>query len=129
MREIPIDKLIFSFASIGRDWTPAAENGLSQPMSFGAVMLIAASERARIEFDSKSGNPHFNYFDGSGVPHDVWFLDGATAFNQIRELVRERPKGIALWELGADDESLWRIFRHIQNSECLRLQGTRGYRL
>jgi cellulose synthase/poly-beta-1,6-N-acetylglucosamine synthase-like glycosyltransferase/peptidoglycan/xylan/chitin deacetylase (PgdA/CDA1 family) len=118
VREIPIDKLIFSFASIGRDWTPAAGNGLSQPVSFGAVMLIAASERARIEFDSKSGNPHFNYFDGSGVPHDVWFLDGATAFNQIRELVRERPKGIALWELGADDESLWRIFRHIQTASA-----------
>jgi len=76
VREIPIDKLIFAFASTGRDWTPVAENKVSQPVSFGALMLIAASERTGIEFDSKSGNPHFNYFDGSGAPHDVWFLAG-----------------------------------------------------
>jgi peptidoglycan-N-acetylglucosamine deacetylase len=88
-QEIPTDKLIFSFASTGRDWTPVAENGVSQPVSFGALMLIAASERAGIEFDIKSENPHFNYIDGGGVTHDIWFLDGATAFNQLTSLLRE----------------------------------------
>lgn len=116
--EIPRDKLIFSFASTGRDWTPLAENGVSQAVSFGALMLIAATQHAPIEFDRPSGNPHFSYVDGSGLGHDIWFLDGATAFNQLTRIVNEQPRGVALWELGADDESLWRIFKHVGRSSA-----------
>jgi peptidoglycan-N-acetylglucosamine deacetylase len=111
--DIARDKLIFSFASTGRDWTPLAENGTSQSVSFGALMLIAATQHVPIEFDRASGNPHFSYLDSSGFGHDIWFLDAATAFNQLTGIVRELPKGVALWELGADDESLWRIFKYV----------------
>ena len=29
-------------------------------------------------------NPHFAYLDENNVRHDVWFLDGVTALNQMR---------------------------------------------
>lgn len=110
VQSIPSDKLIFSIASIGRDWTLVAPDGESEPAPFGSLMLAAASEHAAIEFDAPSGNPHFSYTGKDGVLHEVWFLDAATVFNQLRSIVHERPKGVALWELGAEDESLWSVF-------------------
>jgi peptidoglycan-N-acetylglucosamine deacetylase len=96
---------------MGRDWTRLADDGVSDFMSFGAVMRAAAMQHATIQFDAASLNPHFSYYESSGVPHDIWFLDAATAFNQMKAMVAVRPHGIALWELGAEDESLWSIFK------------------
>jgi peptidoglycan-N-acetylglucosamine deacetylase len=109
--EIPADKLVFAYASMGRDWTRLAEDGVSDFMSFGAIMRAAAMQHATINFDSTSLNPHFSYHESSGSAHDIWFLDAVTAFNQIKAIVAARPHGIALWELGAEDESLWSIFK------------------
>jgi peptidoglycan-N-acetylglucosamine deacetylase len=109
--EIPADKLVFAYASMGRDWTRLADDGVSDFMSFGAIMRAAAMQHATIQFDAESLNPHFSYYESSGAAHDIWFLDAATAFNQIKAMVAARPHGIALWELGSEDESLWSIFR------------------
>ena len=109
--EIPADKLVFAYASMGRDWTRLAEDGVSDFMSFGAIMRAAAMQHATIQFDAPSLNPHFSYYESSGAAHDIWFLDATTAFNQIKAIVAARPHGIALWELGAEDESLWSIFK------------------
>jgi spore germination protein YaaH len=81
--EIPADKLVFACASMGRDWTRLAEDGVSDFMSFGAIMRAAAMQHATIQFDAPSLNPHFSYYESSGAAHDIWFLDAATAFNQI----------------------------------------------
>ena len=80
-------------------------------MSFGAIMRAASMQHATIQFDAESLNPHFSYYESSGAAHDIWFLDAATAFNQIKAIAAARPHGIALWELGAEDESLWSVFR------------------
>ena len=109
--EIPADKLVFAYASMGRDWTRLAEDGVSDYMSFGAIMRAAAMQQATIQFDATSLNPHFSYHESSGATHDIWFLDAVTAFNQIKAAVAARPHGIALWELGAEDESLWSTFK------------------
>ena len=57
-------------------------------------------------FDPASNNPHFNYEDDDGTKHQVWFLDGVTAFNQIHAADPYRPAGYALWRLGSEDPSI-----------------------
>lgn len=110
-QSIPADKLVFAVASMGRDWTPRAPDGSSESVSFSQLMLAAATNHASVEFDKASGNPHVSYRDEGGSWHDAWFLDAATAFNQISSLARMRLKGVALWQLGAEDESLWSVFK------------------
>jgi len=37
----------------------------------------------------------------------VWFLDGATAFNEIHAADDYQPAGYAVWRLGSEDPSIW----------------------
>jgi spore germination protein YaaH len=55
--EIPADKLVFAYASMGRDWTRLAEDGVSDFMSFGAIMRAATMQHATIQFDAPNLNP------------------------------------------------------------------------
>lgn len=112
MKEIPPAKLVFALGSMGRDWTLSDSDGFSESVSFAELMLIARTHGVQVEFDKTSGNPHFSYSD-NGVRHDVWFLDSVTAFNQLKTIIPEHPKGIALWQLGFEDESLWSLLKNL----------------
>ena len=41
--------------------------------------------------------------------HDVWFLDGVTAYNEIHAADPYQPAGYALWRLGSEDPSVWTV--------------------
>ncbi|HEY3257490.1 MAG TPA: glycosyltransferase, partial [Gemmatimonadaceae bacterium] len=41
--------------------------------------------------------------------HVVWFLDGVTAFNEIREARSLGTAGEAIWRLGSEDPGVWQI--------------------
>ncbi len=47
--------------------------------------------------------------DRAGQAHDVWFLDGVSAFNEIHASDIYRPAGYAVWRLGAEDPSIWSV--------------------
>ena len=55
-------------------------------------------------------NPHFAYLDDSNTRHDVWFLDGVTALNQMRAAHALGIDTFALWRLGSEDRSLWAVW-------------------
>ena len=42
--------------------------------------------------------------------HDVWFLDGVTALNQMRAAHALGIDTFALWRLGSEDRSLWAVW-------------------
>jgi cellulose synthase/poly-beta-1,6-N-acetylglucosamine synthase-like glycosyltransferase/peptidoglycan/xylan/chitin deacetylase (PgdA/CDA1 family) len=48
--------------------------------------------------------------DEQNVRHDVWFLDAVTALNQMRAAQSMGIHTFALWRLGAEDRSLWRVW-------------------
>ena len=68
-------------------------------------MAAARDNSATVLFDPATNNPHFSYSDMDGE-HQVWFLDGVTAFNQIHAADPYRPAGYALWKLGYEDPSI-----------------------
>ena len=72
-------------------------------------MLSAHDSEADIEFDPRTSNPHFSYIEDDGKHHDVWFLDGVTAYNEIHAADDYRPAGYALWRLGSEDPSVWSV--------------------
>src|SRR5207302_696258 len=55
-------------------------------------------------------NPHISYLDENNRQHEVWFLDAVTALNEMRAAQLLGIKTFALWRLGAEDRSLWRVW-------------------
>jgi peptidoglycan-N-acetylglucosamine deacetylase len=63
-----------------------------------------------IDYDNDALNPHFSYRDDDNRRHDVWFLDAVTALNEMRSAQTLGIQTFALWRLGSEDRSLWRVW-------------------
>ena len=72
--------------------------------------LEAEEADTDVEFDGDAMNPHIAYLDENNIRHDVWFLDGVTALNQMRAAQSLGIDTFALWRLGSEDRSLWAIW-------------------
>ena len=113
---VPLDKLICAIANYGYDWerrpkkgrTPAADVGRIQTVQ--VAWLAARDSEADVTFDGDSLNPHVVYLDERNVQHDIWFLDGVSALNQMRAARQLGVRTFALWRLGSEDRSLWKIW-------------------
>ena len=110
---VPPDKLIMGIANYGYDW-PAPTKRTPRPeakaVTFQQGVVTAVESEADIVFDPDSLNPHFSYEDEQNHVHQVWMLDGVTAYNQLRAAERAGVRGTALWRLGMEDPSLWTIW-------------------
>lgn len=107
MRELDGDKTIVCIGGYGYGWSKGRE---TEELTFQEAVLAARDSEAKIEFDPTTRNPYFSYEDEDGSKHTVWFLDGATAFNQMRASKQFHPAGFALWRMGSEDPSLWSVF-------------------
>ena len=103
---MPARKVIVGLATYTYDYGRAGER--SQSRTFAEARAIAAARGKTIVFDPSQKNLHFAYEDG-GVTHQVWMLDAASAFNQIKAASTYKPAGFAFWRLGAEDPSLWEV--------------------
>jgi cellulose synthase/poly-beta-1,6-N-acetylglucosamine synthase-like glycosyltransferase/peptidoglycan/xylan/chitin deacetylase (PgdA/CDA1 family) len=102
MRQLPADSTIVAIGSYAYDWV---KGGVTEVDSFEDAMATARDNNAPVLFDPDTNNPHYTYEDTDGT-HNVWFLDGVTAFNQMHAADPYRPAGYALWKLGLEDPSI-----------------------
>jgi len=115
-KDVPLDKLICAIANYGYDWVhPPAKGGLPNGVgninvSVQEAWLTARDSDADVDFDGDSSNPHIEYMDEHNLQHDVWFLDAVTALNEMRAAQSLGIKTFALWRLGSEDRSLWRVW-------------------
>ncbi|HWU55938.1 MAG TPA: glycosyltransferase, partial [Rhizomicrobium sp.] len=112
MKQLPADSTIVAIGSYGYDWV---KGGRTLIDSFEGAMTAARDNGAQVQFDPATNNPHFSYDDNDGT-HQVWFLDGVTAFNQIHAADPYRPAGYALWKLGFEDPSIIPLMGRPYNS-------------
>ena len=87
---------------------PEGEKDKNQ--SVQEAWLAARDSEEDVDFDSDSMNPHVSYLDEHNLQHDIWFLDGVTALNQMRAAQTLGIQTFALWRLGAEDRSLWSVW-------------------
>jgi cellulose synthase/poly-beta-1,6-N-acetylglucosamine synthase-like glycosyltransferase/peptidoglycan/xylan/chitin deacetylase (PgdA/CDA1 family) len=106
MKTLDPARTIVAIGSYGYDWI---RDKNAEDLSFEEAVLSARDSEADIEFDPESENPHFSFIEDNGQRHDVWFLDGVTAFNEVHAADVYRPAGYALWRLGAEDPSIWSV--------------------
>ena len=94
LKVIPREKIIAAVGNYGYDWAmkkgqkkgtpPAAVHNVSVQEAW----LEAEDAETDVDFDDDAMNPHFAYLDENNIRHDVWFLDGVTALNQMRAAQR-----------------------------------------
>lgn len=104
---IPAAKLIFSIGGLGYDWD---DYGRNTQISVQQAWDLLARHGARLDFHSVTLNPMFRYRDVRGTPHEVWYLDAVTVFNQAKAALATNPAGLALWQLGKEDPDSWAVF-------------------
>ena len=104
--DVPPERMVIGLGSYAYDWRDGSD---AVTRTFDEAMLIARDHKAEISTDPASLNPMFNYRDEERRAHRVWFLDAATAFNQVAVARPIHPRGLALWRLGSEDPSLWRV--------------------
>ena len=113
---IPKEKVICAIANYGYDWVQKPKKGKLPPevhdstVSVQDAWLAARDSDEDVNFDDDAMNPHFSYLDERNLRHDIWFVDGVTALNQMRAAQSVGIKTFALWRLGSEDRSLWRVW-------------------
>src|SRR5579864_8279985 len=113
---IPRQKIICAIANYGYDWVQKPKKGKLPPeihdksVSVQDAWLTARDSDEDVNFDDDAMNPHFSYLDERNYKHDIWFVDAVTALNQMRSAQNLGIQTFALWRLGSEDRSLWRIW-------------------
>jgi cellulose synthase/poly-beta-1,6-N-acetylglucosamine synthase-like glycosyltransferase/spore germination protein YaaH/peptidoglycan/xylan/chitin deacetylase (PgdA/CDA1 family) len=116
VKAIPREKIICAIANYGYDWVQKPKNGKLPPdsrdhsVSAQEAWLAARDSDEDVTFDDDALNPHFSYLDERSYRHDVWFLDAVTALNHMRAAQTLGIQTFALWRLGGEDRSLWRVW-------------------
>ena len=105
--DLPDGKLLVGLGSYGLDWTLGSKTG-ADPLSFSDVMSICSENGIKVRWNKATRNPFILYKE-DGDDHVAWFLDAATFYNQTRQALENGAAGVALWRLGAEDESIWEI--------------------
>ncbi len=139
MKIVPKEKLICAMGSYGYDWTttlpgpvdpkkkgkktpPVPEKVLSaQNLSTQEAWQAASDSESQVELDGDSLNAHFAYDDvDAHVRHQVWFLDAVTVLNQMRAARALGLQTYALWRLGSEDDSLWKVWDAPLNADPVK---------
>lgn len=113
LRELDPAKTIVALGNYGYDWSD--QDHEAREVTFQEALITAHESDASPTFDSAARNPYFEYTEDNQSEHKVWFLDAATAYNQIRAASGYKPAGFGIWRLGSEDPSVWSILGTTQN--------------
>jgi cellulose synthase/poly-beta-1,6-N-acetylglucosamine synthase-like glycosyltransferase/peptidoglycan/xylan/chitin deacetylase (PgdA/CDA1 family)/spore germination protein YaaH len=112
LQDVPSGKYVVAMGNYGYDWDGDTTNG--QTYTFQEAMLSAKDSGSQVVFDQNSLNPTYDYTDGN-ILHHVWFLDAVTVFNEMAALKNTSVHGFALWRMGSEDPSVWKVFASENN--------------
>ena len=114
LAKVPASKVVAGIGNYGLDWR--GDGSEARRLGFEDAMFTAKDNRPDeppqqvLDFDPAALNPTFTYQDDSARSHEVWLLDGVTAYNDLLLAHRAGLKGTALWVLGAEDPAVWSVY-------------------
>jgi len=103
---IPPAKLIMALGAYGYDWNLTTKEP-PETVSFAEAMILAADVQADVQATGEEMNSTFTYQDTKNQPHEVWFLDAISAWNQLSIARKQKVHGFSLWRLGMEDPGAW----------------------
>lgn len=96
---IPKEKILVGLAAYGYDWSEAG----SKSYGVAKAAEVAATHGATIEWDSISQTPHYTYYDGAGIKHEVWYENSYSIPFKLNIVNEFDVLGVAIWRLGLED--------------------------
>ncbi len=136
LKIVPKNKIICAIGNYGYDWTLTIPNPHDRrhrrpevvdtdDLSVSDAWQRASDSNADIDLDSDALNPHFEYIDEDAHQrHVVWFLDAVTVLDEMRAAQQLGLQTFALWRLGEEDSSLWKIWDRPSSPAALTELGT-----
>src|SRR6202167_1088707 len=120
LKLVPKEKIICGIGNYGFDWAVTMPEKGKKPrvvdvddLSVQDAWQRAEDAGADVHLEGDELNPHFAYDDEDAhLRHQVWFMDGVTALNELRAGRQLGLRSFALWVLGKEDPSLWQIWDH-----------------
>jgi peptidoglycan-N-acetylglucosamine deacetylase len=109
LQSIPPEKAILALGAYGYDWNDSDPASSGTEMTFQDVMAAARSRNLKLQYDSTALNPFISWTEPDSTDHVVWFLDGVTAYNEIRAARMLGTAGQAIWRLGSEDPGVWQV--------------------
>ncbi len=135
LKMVPKDKIICGVGSYGYDWAlsmpdPKGRNP-RKPQVLGTDNLSvsdawdrASDADADLDLDYNTLNPHYEYIDeDTHQRHVVWFLDAVSLLDEMRGARELGIQTFALWRLGEEDGSLWKIWDKPSSPDSLQALG------
>ncbi|HVH09838.1 MAG TPA: glycosyltransferase [Gemmatimonadales bacterium] len=107
LAHVPAAKVIASLGQYGYEWTDTARAAIE--LTFQDVMQLARDHHRTPAMDAAALNPTIAWADSDSTSHIVWYLDGVTAYNQLRRALPRGVRGVSIWRLGSEDPSLWSV--------------------
>jgi peptidoglycan-N-acetylglucosamine deacetylase len=133
LKVVPKEKLICALGNYGYDWTlsipPKRKDGKTakpqvldtEDMSVSDTWQEASDADADLDLNYDALNPHFEYIDeDANQRHVVWFLDAVSLLDEMRGARQLGLQTFALWRLGTEDNSLWKIWDHPSSPDALQ---------
>ncbi|MCM3652951.1 glycosyltransferase [Metabacillus litoralis] len=120
LSKLPKEKLIVGLGNYGYDWEWESQQP-GEVVSFDDVTRLAEKANLNIQWDDMSQTPYLKYMENNKV-HEIWFLDSATFYNQLKMSTEAGTQGIALWRLGSEDPSVWDILKGHKTEELLTVK-------
>lgn len=100
-------KMLVGLGQYGYHWR--SDRTEAATVSVGEAMALGRAAPGGPVFDGTTRNPYATWRDNSGVTHTIWYLDAATAWNQMQVATATGAAGVAFWRLGGEDMTLWRV--------------------
>ncbi len=132
LKLVPKEKILCAMGNYGYDWTEQLpEKGAkgtaktklkvvdTSDLTVQQAWQEAADSDADVHLEGDELNAHFAYDDvDAHQRHQVWFLDGVTALNEMRAARQMGLRTFVLWRLGEEDPTLWSVWDHPERAGC-----------
>lgn len=112
--DVPAQKMVVGLGNYGYDWKNGGgldNEGVS--LTYEDIAQLSEQKKSSVIFNQYFLNPYITYNDALNNPHEIYFLDSVTAYNQVKASLNLSPYGYSLWRLGSEDPSIWKVFSEV----------------
>lgn len=115
--EIDPKKIFLGVPNYGYDWTLPYVKGTTKARSISSqeAIRLAATYGTVIRYDETAQAPFFNYIDGQGLQHEVWFEDARSIKAKLMLVKEYGLRGVGYWNAMRPFPQNWLVLNALYN--------------